>query len=30
VDADTGRIAAVLLTAHDADDAAQVGPLLTR
>ncbi|QDJ11570.1 Transposase (plasmid) [Roseomonas mucosa] len=28
VDADTGRIAAALLTAHDEDDAAQVGPLL--
>ncbi|WP_323874241.1 transposase [Roseomonas mucosa] len=28
VDADTGRIAAALLTAHDADDASQVGPLL--
>ncbi|GAV36894.1 transposase DDE domain protein [Roseomonas sp. TAS13] len=28
VDADTGRIAAALLTAHDADDATQVGPLL--
>lgn len=28
MDADTGRIAAALLTAHDEDDAAQVGPLL--
>ena len=30
VDADTGRIAAALLTAHDEDDAAQVGPLLNQ
>ena len=30
VDADAGRIAAALLTAHDDDDAAQVGPLLNQ
>jgi len=28
VDADTGQILASVLTSHDADDGAQVGPLL--